>query len=243
MPFKRAITLGCGRGELERGLAKYNFALVHDAVDIAEAMIEDAAVLAQAAGLKHIKYEVGDLNTIELPRNTYDVVFGVSAIHHVARLEHLFDQISRSLKPGGYFFLDEFVGPSQFQWTSEQLNAVNDAIANLPDALKECVDSSKGMKSPVIRLTIDEMNLTDPSEAIRSAEIVPLLSRMFDIVEVRGCGGTVLHLLLEDIAGNFSESNPESMRYLESLFALEDDLIQSGKLQHDFAVIIARKKN
>jgi hypothetical protein len=52
----------------------------------------------------------------------------------------------------------------------------------------------------------------------------------------------VIHLLLEDIAGYFSESDPESARRLESLFALEDDLIQSGKLQHDFAVIIARKK-
>lgn len=241
MPFERVLTLACGRGQLERGLSPCNFAVTHEAVDIAEAAIEDIQ-LAKTAGLTHIAYEVADLNTIELPPGRYDVVFGVSAVHHVARLEHLFDQVSQSLKPGGYFFIDESIGPSQFQWTTEQLNAVNDAIANLPRAFKECVDRPKEMKSPVFRLTIEEMNSTDPSEAIRSAEILPLLSQEFDIVEFIGCGGSLLHLLLEDIAGNLSESNPESMRYLEALFALEDRLIQSGKLQHDFAVIIARNK-
>jgi hypothetical protein len=93
-----------------------------------------------------------------------------------------------------------------------------------------------------MRLTIEEMNRIDPSEAVRSAEILPLMSQVFDLVEVKGCGGSLLHMLLEDIAGNFSTDDPAAMAHLESLFKLEDDLIQTGALQHDFAVIIARKK-
>jgi hypothetical protein len=86
------------------------------------------------------------------------------------------------------------------------------------------------------------MNESDPSEAIRSAEIVPLLSRHFDVVEKNGWGGSLLHLLLEGIAGNFDERNPGSLAYLQGLFDLEDRLIAEGVLEDDFATIIARRR-
>jgi SAM-dependent methyltransferase len=242
MPLPRALTLGCGHGELERGLAKYHFALEHDAVDLSEAAIADATRLSRAAGMENVHYKVANLNSIQLPENSYDVVFGISSVHHTAGLEHLFEQVAGALRPDGYFFLDEFIGPTQFQWTSAQLEAINNALAAMPPAYRRCVDQNKGVKEPVERYTIEEMNRIDPTEAIRSAEIMPLLPQYFDVVEVRGYGGTLLHLLLDDIAGNFMETDPASMRYLESLFEMEDRMIESGRLPHDFAVIIARKK-
>ena len=62
------------------------------------------------------------------------------------------------------------------------------------------------------------------------------------MLEINGYGGSLLHMLLEGIAGNFVEDNPRSMTYLQSCFDLEDRLIAAGRLQHDFANIIARKK-
>jgi hypothetical protein len=44
-----------------------------------------------------------------------------------------------------------------------------------------------------------------------------------------------------DIAGNFSEENPESLDHLRRLFEAEDALIESGRLAHDFAVIVATR--
>jgi hypothetical protein len=85
------------------------------------------------------------------------------------------------------------------------------------------------------------MNAADPSEAIRSAEIVPVLSRYFRILEFRGYGGSLLHELLFDITGNFDERNPGSLEQLRRLFQVEDDLIASGRLKDDFAVIIATR--
>jgi len=86
------------------------------------------------------------------------------------------------------------------------------------------------------------MNAADPSEAVCSADIVKLLPDHFDVLEISGYGGSLLHILLEGITGNFVEDNPRSMSYLQSFFDLEDRLIASGRLQHDFANIIARKK-
>src|SRR5262249_40390159 len=123
-----------------------------------------------------------------------------------------------------------------------QLDAVNDQILLMPDRFKQCVEDRDIMKGEVVRWTIEEMNREDPSEAIRSSDILPLLSQFFDVLEVKGYGGAILHPLLEHIAGNFSEDDPEALYYLESLFELEDELLHSRKIRHDFAVMVARKK-
>ena len=241
-PVKRALTLGCGHGELERGLSKYNFAVSHDAVDIADGAIESATRLAKEAGVNNVRYWVADLNTIQLPRYEYDVVFGIASFHHVANLEHLLIQVSQTLKPGGFLFLDEYIGPIQFQWPDEQLNIINEQIDAMPDRYKTFVAEPHFRKGPMTRPTIEEMNAVDPSEAIRSTHILPMVQAVFDSVVVKGYGGSLLHLLLDHIAGNFAEHDPAAVTYLDSLFELEDRLIASGKLHHDFAVIVARKK-
>ncbi len=242
-PVQRAVTLGSGHGELERGFSQYNLASLHEGIDIADGAVSEARRLAADAGFSHIRYQVGDLNSVRLPESAYDVVFGVMSIHHVRALEHLFRQVSMALKPEGYFFLDEFIGPSQFQWPEHQLAAINEQVAVMPELFKAMVSDRSMMKTPVARHTIEEMNSSDPSEAIRSAEILQLLPRYFEVVEVRGYGGSLLHLLLEHIAGNFTEEDPGSMNYLRLIFDLEDRLIASGKLAHDFAIIVARRRS
>ena len=241
LPVQRALTLGCGHGELERGLLKYNLAKVHEGVDISDGAVAEAARLS-AGNSSRLRYRVSDLNSITLPRFQYDVVFGVMSIHHVAALEHLFEEVSAALKPNGYFFLDEFVGPNQFQWSDPQLDAINDEIALMPERFKQCVEDRSIIKGEVPRWTIDEMNCMDPSEAIRSSDILPLLSKYFEVVDVKGYGGSILHMLLDHIAGNFAEDVPDAMYYLECLFHMEDHLLELGTIRHDFAVVIARRK-
>jgi len=100
-PVERALTLGCGTGELERGATQYNFCLHHHAFDIAEESIRKDREAARQAGFGHIHYEVRDVNRIELSAQTYDCVLGVHSIHHPAELEHVFNHVRRALRPGG----------------------------------------------------------------------------------------------------------------------------------------------
>ena len=237
LPVERALTLGCGFGALERGLSKYHFCREHQAIDLSEEAIVQASESAQVEGLSHIHYRVGDLNSLELPAKSYDVILGVSSVHHVSALEHLYEQVWGALKPGGYFFLDEFIGPTQYQWSDSQLEAVNEQLEGMSPQLRAGITSGHP-KAQVVRPTVEEMNAADPSEAIRSSELLSLLSRYFQVIEVKGYGGTLLHLLLEDIAGNFGE---DQAKQLERLFDLEDEMIDSGVLEDDFAAIIAQK--
>jgi len=241
LPVENALTLGCGSGDLERGLSQYKFAKNHDAIDLSDDAIRSARQQAAEAGLSHIRYRVAELNSVQLQPDRYDVIFAISSAHHVAKLEHLYEQVQSALRRGGYFFLDEYIGPSQFQWADEQLLAMNAELKSLPEKLRRRVSEPPKIKREVIRKTIEHMNTADPSEAIRSAEIVPLLSRYFQVLEFRGYGGSLLHELLYDITGNFDEGNPGSLELLRRLFQVEDDLIAGGRLQHDFAVIIATR--
>lgn len=89
---------------------------------------------------------------------------------------------------------------------------------------------------PSIRDVIAE----DPSEAIRSEEIVKVLKQNFEIIEKKDWGGNVLQFLLAGIAGNFSEKDPSSQLLLKMLINIEDTLLLCGEFQSDFTFIVAR---
>jgi 2-polyprenyl-3-methyl-5-hydroxy-6-metoxy-1,4-benzoquinol methylase len=82
----------------------------------------------------------------------------------------------------------------------------------------------------------------DPSEAIRSQDILSVIHQNFEIVEKRDWGGNVVQFLLQGIAGNFSDENAESQALIRMLFNIEDTLIQCGEFKSDFSYIVARVK-
>ncbi|HMM36726.1 MAG TPA: class I SAM-dependent methyltransferase [Thermoanaerobaculia bacterium] len=241
LPVARALTIGCGGGDLERGLATYGFAASHDAFDVAPGAIERARTAASEAGPGCVRDSVANGNDLKLEASADDVVFGVHSIHHIERLERLFEQIARSLKPDGLFFMNEFVGPTRFQWSDRQLEVVNGLLRALPARYRRSTVGD-GLKERFPRPTVAEMVASDPSEAVRSSEILALAEAHFELLEVRPYGGTILHLLLHDIAGNFSGSSPGGPELLEAIADLEWALVSSGDLPSDFAVVVARPR-
>jgi SAM-dependent methyltransferase len=242
LPVPAALTIGCGGGDLERGLCQYGFARRHDAIDVAPGSIERAISAAKEAGLDQLRYRVGNGNEIRLEPDSYTVVFGVHSIHHLVELEHVFREVAGALGPNGLFFMNEFVGPTRFQWTDRQLEVVNGLLRTIPEELRaSTVDGS--VKREVRRPTVEEMLATDPSEAIRSGDIMGAAEAFFEILEVRPYGGTVLQLLLDDIAGNFARPDGGTSRLLESLCEIEWALVESGDLASDFAVVVAKPRS
>jgi len=241
-PLDLGLTLGCGDGGLERHALSLSMCQRFEAFDIAEGAIEVARELAVQAGINsQVKYEVIDLNQIQLDPNHYDIAFACMSAHHFSKLEHIYSQVRKALKQGGYFVLYEYVGPTQFQWTGEQLAIINDLLNILPNKYREYILFPGQIKQHVQSLTIDEMNSIDPSEAIRSAEIVPLLDQYFNIVERIDFGGTILHMLLQDIVGNFDLENEKDIAILNLICYLEKTLIIKKVIPSDFSLIIAQK--
>lgn len=239
-PVARALSLGCGGGGLERHGLQLKIADHFDAFDLSE----DALQLAREEALKcgqqeSILYRAANLNKLRLSEAYYDAVFASQSVHHIEALEYYMEQVWKTLRPGGYFILNEFVGPNQFQWTDAQLHHAQRLLEDIPENFRQTIRED-GIKLSVERPTIAAMNEYDPTEAIRSEDIIPELEKQFQVVERKDFGGTLLHLVLDNIAGNLSDSD-EGKAILRHLFSEEQRLIRSGELSSDFTLLIARK--
>jgi len=239
-PVPIALSLGCGGGGLERHGLQLQIAERFDGFDVSEDALQIAKEEALESGqLESINYSVANLNKLKFAEDSYDAVFASQSVHHIEALEHYMQQVGRCLKPGGYFIINEFVGPNQFQWTDIQLQHCQRLLGEIPEAYRQMI-REPGVKHSVERPTIEFMNGYDPTEAIRSADIITELEKQFEIVERRDFGGTLLHLVLDNIAGNLSDSN-EGKQILRNLFAEEQRLIASGEINSDFTLLVARK--
>jgi SAM-dependent methyltransferase len=79
----------------------------------------------------------------------------------------------------------------------------------------------------------------DQSESIRSSEIIQLISRYLDVVEIKGLGGTALWWLQDfDWTSNTDE---DFLKLIEMLLTIEETLISIGDLKPDVVHIAAQK--
>ncbi len=238
LPASRVLSLGCGGGNLERAMIDLRLAERIDAFDVSPESIRLAAELAASAGMaERIRYAVADLDHLELPPGTYDVVIAKMALHHLENLERVYRQIRQSLLPGGIFMFNEFVGPSRFQWTNLQLELMNELLEALPERQRRAAPFKR-----VVRPDLEDMKTLDPSESVRSEEIVPLLAECFDVVDHRPYGGTLLHILLSHVMASFDLEDAKDLSILRLMFLHERTLIRQGVLPSDFACVVARPR-
>lgn len=236
---KLGLSLGCNDGLFERQLVRTGICQRLDGMDVSP----QAITLAQEAAAQEnipASFAVADVNNLQLPRERYDMVFAVMAMHHFASLEHVLGQINRTLKPNGFLVLNEFVGPSRFQWTEQQLSLANDALHLLPPNRRRLRDGS--VREVIVAPDTAEMERTDPFEAIRSADIISQVNQHLDIVARRDYGGTILHLVLHDIVHNFDETQDGDCELLNMLCGIEEIALKRGLIDSDFTVIVARKR-
>jgi SAM-dependent methyltransferase len=240
LPAAQAISLGCGRGRQDRGLYRHGIVDQLVGYDLSPDSVEAAAHWARAAGITRFDYRIGDLNQIELAPAAFDLVIAEMSLHHTTALERLFDVIAGALKPGGLLLVDEYVGPTRFRWTDAQMRAVNGLLTMLPDAMRMTPD---GVFKPLITHLPDAFfEQVDPSESVRSGEVMDCLAQRFDILWRRPYGGAILHPLLHDIACNFREGDLFAEAFLEAAIHLEDTMMLTGALDSDFIALVARAK-
>lgn len=237
LPLDRGLVLACGGGEFERDVMRHGYVREIVAIDVSERVLKVAGEAAAREGMRGITYLRGDMNDLQVD-GPFDIVFGAGAIHHCQALEALFAAVERLLKPDGWVYLDDYVGPSRFQWTDRQLAHTNKILALLPERFVRTL--SGRVKRRFERLPVAEVIAYDPSEAVRSAEITEQLAARFEVVARRGYGGALLHLVLGHVAQNFRSG--DGPIYLDRLIEAEDRLMRTGSLPDDFIVMTARKR-
>lgn len=236
------ISLGCGEGSKELTWASVCHFTHLDAYDLAPQRIVAARETARARGINNVHFHVGDIFQIDWPEQHYSVVFSDQSLHHFSPLEPLCANIRRTLKLDGYFVLNEYIGPSRFQWTDRQLEAVNGLLAILP-ARYRVRWQDRGLKTRVSRPSRLSMMLSDPSEAVESDKIISTVGRHFHIIERRDYGGTLTQLLFADIAWNFQNNDPETQQLLNLCFQAEQTLMDLDQISSDFTLLICQPRD
>jgi len=90
---KRGLDVGCGEGETSRMLRRHTTSVV--ALDPHDPSIAEARSFAD-----DIEYLVGDLESINLPKASFDVVSAVAMLHHIEHREGL-RLLAELVAPGG----------------------------------------------------------------------------------------------------------------------------------------------
>ncbi len=226
LTFKNGLTLGCGAGRLERNLLVNRLCQSFHGIDISENAIVEARATAARESLP-ITYEVADLNFVVLPEATFDLVVAQTALHHVLFLEHVAEQVWRTLKPGGYLWVHDFIGETQGQYDPERLIIINRLLALLPEKLR----TNHISKQTVTRIETPEPGkLGSPFEKIRSEEIVGIFERWFTI-ECEREFNAFLHLIAPPGTRIGYNENEDTRALFEILVLLDELYIANGILR------------
>jgi ubiquinone/menaquinone biosynthesis C-methylase UbiE len=235
------LSLGCGSAEQEIYAIEKDLCAHIDAYDISTESLEIARRSTHQKGITNIEFHVADLNVLELPKNSYDFVLMTMSLHHVSQLTHLLTQVQRTLRPAGWFIVNEYVGPAQFQFGDKQMQIVEELLSLLPDRLR--LDSLTGdLKLSYKRYPRSYWNEVDPSEAIQSDRIKDLLYRYFAVIQQFDYGGTLLNPLLERIVANFEGMREADITVLKLLSYIELLAIREEILDNNFAIFIMRQR-
>lgn len=232
----RALSLGCGAGDRDLEWARLGTFAQITGVDISPEQIERATRNAKEAGLDEtLAFHVADARAaLREAAGQYDVVLALDSLHHFSHLEEIMRLTARALGPGGLLIMDEYVGPSRFQWTSGQMRAANALLGALPEEHRTQRDGQ--IKRRVVRPSRLSMRLDDPSEAVESSCLMPALERHFVILEEHPYGG-ILHLALHGIAHNLlPEDEPSTVATLRLCLTAEDQALAG--VGHDFTYAV-----
>jgi len=187
----RVLSLGCGNGYLERVLVNFNLPYVEiQGMDINPDLMTYANQEAAKLGYKNLSYVVADLNDVALPKNSFNLVIFFHSLHHIENLEGMLENVKNTLTNDGLLLVVDFVGPTRWQWTDKQIDITQQLLDLLPDELKINLHNPifKETKEKISRPIVEDIIRTDPSESIRSGEIMELLHKEFYVLEEKHMG-------------------------------------------------------
>jgi SAM-dependent methyltransferase len=235
LTFRSGLSLACGSGRTEREFLSLGICERFHGIDISPEGIAEAQ--ARARGLD-LTYETADLNQLTLEPGAYDLVITQNCLRQVLELEHLAEQIWQSLRPGGRLWIHDYIGESQFQFSDRRLDIANRILAVLPERYRR--DRLRGRV--LSKITRPQPGaLAAPFEAIRSAEIVPVFTRWFDIEYRHEEGAFMGRICPRGMRANYTDTE-DGPALFELLMLIEGLLVEHGVLSPHTGQYLMRRK-
>lgn len=248
----RCLLLGSNEGHMELTLCRNGFRGQIVASDIAAKALARAKAKVEAEGFRNVQHRVADLNTDTFD-GPFDFILAEGVLHHIERTEECLAMLRRALAPDGVLIMVEFVGPFRFQLPEPQVRWINAALAAMPKELRAFkrvpAEEAKLPATPKENGKIWYMppsafavKAFDPSEAVGGENLKRLIPQMFDIVERKGFGGTLLSYITEHFDFKRTATDPFANAWLKVLMQIEKTAISTGILDDEFVFYVVRQK-
>lgn len=237
----KLISVACGVGNREIRLAESGHFSEVLGIDLSGESIKEANRKVNEKGLSSIRFEQADFYSFDLKGGYYDVVLFYSALHHFKNIEQVAERISKTLKNDGLVILCEYAGKNRLQFSKDQVAEMNRLLDIIPEQYKTRYLTGYNKKA-VYAPGLLRMVISDPSEAVESESIMPVIHSKFGVLEEKKIGGDLLMMVLKDIAHHFISEDPKAKRVLERLFDEEDKYL-TDVASPNFIFGVYRKKS
>jgi ubiquinone/menaquinone biosynthesis C-methylase UbiE len=225
----KMLSLGSGPGGLELAFAREARAASITCIDLNPELVELGRAKAAEEGLK-VRFEVGDLNLINLPKNEYNVVLCYASLHHFLELERIAEQIKGALRDGGDLITVDVCTRNGYLMWPETREIVRSVFKTLPARFRV---NHTGYARKKVDDEIWEADTTSVinMECIRAQDIIPILSKTFVVKHFVPYFSLCRRLLDTMYGPNYDLSQSLDMAILNWIWALDRHYLESNKLE------------
>lgn len=241
LTFEHGVSVGFGDGTKEFEILKEGLVKKFTLFELSDVRIENARQQAKKLGFEdRVKFIKGDCFQCEFTEKV-DFVHWNNSLHHMFDVSKAVEWSYQILETGGIFYMDDFVGPTRFQWSDEALELGTKIRNTLPDMyLKNPYEPSKLLNREISRPDTDKIRNKDPSEAADSNRILDSIMEYFPDAEIILTGGTIYHMTLNDILHNIDESDLKDKTILDLLLIIDELATELGIESH-YAAVLGKK--
>jgi len=234
------LSLGSGNCDIEINLAyDNNLKCKFFCYEVNPHMLDRGRELAvEKFGENHnFEFVQSDINQLKLPQQ-FDIVIASHSLHHFVELEHIFEEVSRSMTDKSYFIVSDMIGRNGHMFWDNTLEFCNMLWDTFPKELKY-----NHLLQAYHQKRIQWDCSTEGFEGIRAQDILPLLDKTFkfkDFVPFYPIAGKFID---RDFGHNFDVNNELHKSLLDTVDNLDDFLMRNGLLKPTQLIATMVNKN
>lgn len=236
-----AISIGAGNCDSEVHIAKLLRergvnAFTITCLDITDAMLQRGRQLAEREGvLDHFRFVSADFNDWQ-PAASFDVVMANQSLHHVTKLEGLFDAIHSAIGPAGIFVTSDMIGRNGHLRWPEALKIVREFWLELPASYRYNVQLRRREK-----LFKDWDCSLEGFEGIRAQDILPLAVQKFGFDFFLAYGNVIDPFIDRGFGPHFDPDKQWDRDFIDRVHARDEQEILAGTIKPTHMLAVMRR--
>jgi SAM-dependent methyltransferase len=241
--FSKALSIGCGNGYKEMLLIEEGLVDNFDLFELSPKAIEIGKKKAKEIGIEDkITFNNFDPFKSNFEHKKYDLIHWNNSLHHMTNVSQALKISNDILNSHGAIYIEDYVGASRFQWSSENLKIVNRLYKMLPENFKhDPLNPGFLLPKKILRPLAEDVTNSDPTEATDSSNILLAVKKYFPKATIYPLGGAIFHPLLNQCIANFDENNPNHLEWLKKILEVDELSMKDSKIAPHYAIAIGTK--